>query len=138
MSKVDAASAEEEFNRFAELMDLEIDQKLMTDEDKVNFVDLKSGFIRGVMRGRVTVNDDGEPSVIFEKPPSDDENEQGVTFYEPDGACFLALDKGKKNADNAKQYMMMGEICKCSHSLFAKLKNRDLKYCKVILTLFLA
>jgi len=131
---VEAATAD--FERFAECMDLDLNEKTMTDEDRVDFGALKNQFIRAVTNGHLTINDDGEPTIHFKKPPSDDET--SVTFYEPDGAAFLALDKGKKNADNAKQYMMMGDICKCSHSLFAKLKNRDLKTCKMVLALFLA
>lgn len=138
MAKVSVEVATAEFNRFADCMDLDLDEKMMTDEDKVDFSALKSQFIRAVVSGHITLNDEGEPTIHFKLPPSDDEADQKITFFEPDGACFLALDKGKKNADMAKQYLMMGDICKCAHTLFAKLKNRDLKVCKMVLALFLA
>ena len=131
---VEAATAE--FKRFTDCMDLDLNEENMSGEEKVDFAELKSVFLKAVCEGHITVNDEGEPEVHFKKPPS--ENEKSVTFHEPDGAAFLALDKGKKNADNAKQYMMMGDICKCDHTIFSRLKNRDLRVCKAVLTLFLA
>jgi hypothetical protein len=136
MNSVDAATAELEFERFVECMDLDVNEKTMTDEDRVDFQSLKDLFVKNVKSGKITVNDDGEPTVHFQK--TENLSVERVTFFEPDGAAFLALDKGKKNADNAKQFMMMGEITKQDPSLFSKMKNRDLKVCKVIMTLFLA
>ena len=94
---VEAATAE--FARFTDCMDLDVDEKSMTDEDKVDFAQLKRDFIKNDTKGIVTVNEEGEPTVHFQRPPSTDEEDQRVVFYEPDGAAFLALDKGKKNAD---------------------------------------
>jgi hypothetical protein len=136
MEKVSVEVATSEFEKFAECMDLDLDERDMTGEEKVDFGQLKSQFIRGVQTGHITMNEAGEPTVVFKLPPEGQPT--SITFYEPDGAAFLALDKGKKNADISKRYMMMAEICKCQPSLFGKLKNRDLKICQMIIALFLA
>lgn len=131
---VDAATAD--FERFAECMDLDLDTKDMGREEKVDFEALKGQFVSALCTGKITVNEAGEPTVHFALPPNPDDT--SVTFHEPTGSAFLALDKGQKNADISKQFMMMGEICGCQHALFSKLKNRDLKICRMVLALFLA
>jgi len=136
MEKVSVEAATAEFERFVDCMDLDTDEKEMTSEDKVDFASLKRQFIKAVQEGHITVSDEGEPTVVFKRPPEDQPS--SITFHEPDGAAFLELDKGKKNADASKQYMMMATICKVDHSLFHKLKNRDLRICKAVFSLFLA
>ena len=67
MNSVDAATAELEFERFVECMDLDVNEKTMTDEDRVDFQSLKDLFVKNVKSGKITVNDDGEPTVHFQK-----------------------------------------------------------------------
>ena len=125
--------AENEFKRFVELMDLDIDVNTMDDEDKQNFEPLKKRIVNAIMNGSLTINDNGEPTYT----PRRSKDAEPITFYEPTGASLMAMDRRKKNEDVGKMYAIMGDITKTHSNVFAKMKMADLKVCQSLVTLFL-
>ena len=53
--------AEQDFNRFAESMDLDIDPVDMDAEDKKGFEQQKDRIIAAIQSGSLVINDSGEP-----------------------------------------------------------------------------
>ncbi len=131
--KIDAETAESEIERFAEAMDLDLDTSKMDEEDRKAFDQQKRVLTLSIQKGNLIINDKGEP--VF--TPTMGDNLDPLTFYEPDGASFMTMDKMKKNADVAKMFGIMADMTKTHSKVFAKMKNRDSKVCQAIVTLFL-
>jgi hypothetical protein len=128
--KVAKEVAEADFERFLEAMDLDPDRGRMDADDVKSFEDVKAKFVRAVQRGQLVVDEKGQPVVTT----SDGKT---LTFYEPTGASFTAMDSRKKGQDVAKMIAMMGDMCRVGPAVFAGLKNRDFKICQAIVQLFL-
>lgn len=124
--------AESEFLRFTEAMDLDLDPKHWDAEDKKSFDDSKGKFLRAIQRGHLAVDEHGQPVFTPQLEPK-----TPITFYEPDGACIMAVDLAKKNHDAAKTFKVLAAMTKQPEGTFAKMKNRDLKICQAVLGLFL-
>lgn len=135
--------AEAEFVRFCEAMALVFDESKMTDEDKKGFLAQKETFLGAVERGQITVNEDGEPTlhllrpVTFTAPGSGEKTISELTFYEPSGATFRAIDGKGKLADAQKTQAMLAQLCRTSIATFENMKNRDFRVANAVFMLFL-
>lgn len=125
--------AEQEFNRFVEAMDLDVNPGDMDAEDKKGFEQQKDRIISAIQSGALVINDDGEP--VF--TPQRTNDAAAITFHEPTGASLMAMDRKKKTEDIGKLYASMGDITKTHASTFSRMKMPDLKVCMAITTLFL-
>jgi hypothetical protein len=124
--------AEDEFQRFAEGMDLDVDPTGLSDEDKSSLEDSKRRIIRAMLKGQLVINEKCEP--VF-TPKS---GGKPITFYEPDGAALMATDMKKKGHDMAKTYAAMAAMTKENPTRFSSMPGRDLKVCTAIFALFMA
>jgi len=124
--------AEAEFERFVEVMDLDVDSTDMDAEDRKSLDDSKRRFIRAVVCGSLVVNESGEP--VF-TPTVGDRAE--ITFYEPDGTALMAMDRAKKGHDVEKTNLVLAALTKQLPKRFAAMKNRDLKLCQAILCFYM-
>jgi len=127
--------AEAEFNRFTEKMDLDVNTEGMSADDKRDFTLQKDRLVRCIMDGSLTIDEDGQPTYTPQRAGSDVND---ITFYEPTGASYIAMDRKKVGEDMGKLFATMADITKTSSGLFSKMKNADLKVCMSITTLFLA
>lgn len=132
--KVSFEVAESEFDRFADLMDLDLDMSKMDEDDKKEFEKQRRRVINAIQSGSLAINDKGEP--IFS--PARSKGVEPLTFHEPTGAALMAMDRKKKTEDIGKLYAAMGEITKSHANVFSKMAMTDLKICMAITTLFLA
>lgn len=130
--KVAIDVAEQEFERFADAMDLDIDTSVMDEEDKAAFEGTRRKVVRAIQKGRLVVNDDGEP--VFSPVTVDCDP---LVFREPLGGTFISMDRKKKNQNVSKMVGIMAEMTGQSEKLFARMKNRDFTVCQSIVTLFL-
>lgn len=130
MSKIPADMAEQEFEKFAEAMDIDINVERMDDEDAKDFEGLKNKIVGAIMKGSLVISDNGEPVLSL----SDGES---LTFSEPTGASLMATDKRKKTENVARLSVIMAEMCGVPVQVFAKMPMRDFKVCQSITTLFL-
>lgn len=134
---VDRETATKDFERFLELMDLDIakaiaraDGKKEKDTEENHIVAARETVITAIMRGLASVDDEGQlvyTPLLIKKDP--------ITFREPTGATYSA-GKGKTGSDglNATMANMTGEI----PARFASMKKRDLTVCHAIASIFLA
>lgn len=133
---VDAETAEVEFDRFCDAMDLEFDESQMDEETREQFRALKRKFITAVRKGVLEVNDSGEPEVKL----SMSYGENGPTvvkFREPRGSDFMQVDRAKKNESAKKSYLVMASITGQPVKLFGDMRKRDLDVCQAVIGLFM-
>ena len=133
--KVDEQTAEQEFDRFAEAMVLEVDESRMDEDEAKEFKPLKRTFIRAVQSGALVVNEDGEPELSLSKPVNDIST---VRFREPKGADYMQADKSKKTESMKKFFMIMASMTDVPVNVYTNMRKRDLKVCQAITGLFMA
>lgn len=134
-SKIDKATAEKEFDRFVDMMDLDLDTADMDVEDLTAFKKQKSRIVRAIERGALIVNDDGE--AVYTPCNRKSKHSDAITFHERTGASLMAMDTKKKNHDVAKTYAVMGDMCNVHQSVFAGLVGNDVKVCEALFALLM-
>ena len=133
MSKVSPDVATQELERFFDAMDLDVDQSNMTEDDLESFKNNMRILARSISSGNLVINDKGEP--VFTPKIG---NGEALTFHEPTGASYMAMDGvKKKDRDISKTYGLMADMTHTSEATFSVMKNRDLKVCSAILGFFL-
>lgn len=91
--KVAKEVAEDEISRMLSCLDIETADLDEDDEKKLNT--LRSTLVRAVMRGDLTINDKGEPTMVLRYPVG---NVTSVYIPRPKGAAMIpAGDKSAKN-----------------------------------------
>ncbi len=126
--------ADQEFDRFCQLMDLDVDAASMNEEDRIGFDKQRGIILRVLVSGELTIDDDGQPNYL----PRLEDDPKPIVFREPTGATYMAMDRRKKQESIAKSNAMLAEMTGEPAHRFAKMKNRDYKVVMAILTLFLA
>lgn len=121
----------EDFTRFVDTMDLDVDESKMDADELKKFQDLRDSVLRAMMRGALAIDDKGQP--VYRPLSGGD----AITFYEPTGASFMAMDTKKKDHDITKMYAVMADMTRTSEKTFANMPQRDLKVCNALATLFL-
>ena len=134
-NKIALDVAENEFNRFTEAMDLDVNTEGMSADEKRDFTIQRDRILRVIQSGALVINDNGEPVYT---PQRSGGEVNPITFHEPTGASYLAMDRKKIGEDMAKLFSTMADVTGTSSGLFGKMKNSDLKVCMAIITLFLA
>lgn len=140
MADVSVEVAKQELNRFFEAMDIDV-QESELDEDDNQQMEL---LVKNLCSGRLVIDQEGQP--VYTPKVSNDG--KPITFYEPTGASYMAMDKravrksdrGAEQTDPtaAKMFRLMADMTKTNVALFANMKNRDLKVCMAVATIFLA
>ena len=131
--KISKEMAEQEFDRFAEAMDLEFDTAGMDPEDIKGLEHNKGIVLKALQKGALTIDDEGQP--VYSPQRSGDI--KPIVFREPTGASLMAMDHGKKAEDVKKLYNVMADVTGREPKLFASMKMADLKICMAVITLFL-
>lgn len=129
---VDPETAEQEFERWIEAMDIDTDPASMDEDDKASFQNQKRVITRAMEYGRLIINEEGE--AVF-TPVSVDVDGGAITFAEPTGADKMAVDKHKQGQSVHQAYAAMGSVTKQPPKLFAKMKQRDLRVCEAVFAL---
>lgn len=127
--------AEQDFDRFVESMDLDVDTSGMDVEDLTAFNKQKSRIVRAIQRGHLVINDEGEAVYTPFKPNS--KHKDPLTFHERSGASLMAMDGKKKGHDVAKTYAVLADMCKVHPSVFAGLVGTDVKVCEALFALLM-
>ena len=130
MATVDKGTAASEFDRFADAMDLDLDESKMDAEDLTAFNKQKGRILRAIERGALMFNEGGEAIYTphHKRTPSHDP----VTFHERSGASLMAMDGKKKNADVAKTYAVMADMTGETAKTFALMVGPDIKVCEAL------
>lgn len=124
-----------EFDRFVDMMDLDLDTSGMDSEDLTQFTKLKNRVIRAIEKGALVINDDGE--AVYTAQNRRTKHKDALTFHERTGASLMAMDGKKKNYDVAKTYAVMADMCKVHPNVFAGLVGIDAKICEALFSLLM-
>lgn len=127
--------AESEFDRFVEMMDLDVDTSIMDEEDLTAFNKQKSRIIKSMMAGSLLINEHGEAAYAPQHPRST--YKELITFREHSGASVMAMDGKKKNHSVAATYAMMADMTGLHSKTFAGLVGSDIKICMAIFALLM-
>lgn len=138
MEKVSLEVAQNEFERWAEAMDLDIDPSGMDEEDKKGFELAKGKLIRALGNGSLVITDSGEAVFTPQRPGSNWGDNPPLTFHERSGADMMGMDGKKDTQQYKKMFSALGGICKVSPSTFSKLTGSDLAVCESIFVLLMA
>jgi len=130
-----AEVAEQDFERFADAMDLDLDETKMSEEDLSSFRPQKERLLRAISNGHLIFNDEGEP--IYTPYRKASKSKEPITFHERTGADLMALDSGKKGQDVKKMMNMMASMCRTHPKTFAGLAGEDIKVCEALFTLLM-
>jgi Fe-S-cluster formation regulator IscX/YfhJ len=132
---VDKETAIKEYERFVDLMDLDVDLDDMDDDDKREFTDHQRIILRAIRRGHLAIDEKGQPVYTTQREPKAGET---LVFKEPNGAALMAMDRKKNHEDVGKMYATMGQITGTNAKTFSLMAYPDLKVCTAVVTLFLA
>lgn len=125
----------QEFERFAEAMDLDLDTAEMDAEDVTALNKQKGRILRAIERGALVVNENGEAVYTPWNPKS--KYHDPITFHERSGGALMAMDRGKRGHDVSKTYAVMGEMCEIHPNVFAGLVGSDIKVCEALFALLM-
>ncbi len=130
---VAAEVAEDEFVRFCETIDLEIDD--LDDEDAKKFKGLKNTVIKAMMVGRVTISDEGLPTVSLKYPVGEFSS---VTFKLPTGERFVAAGDTKSTNSVTQGWKILSDFTGVPSPIFGKMRRKpDLQTLDAVGALFL-
>lgn len=132
---IDTETAEHEFDRFVEAMDLDLDTSQMDQEDYNAFMKQKRRIIRAMEKGSLVINENGE--AVYTPSNHKSKYTDPITFHERTGASLMAMDTKKKNHDVAKTYAVLAEMCKVHQNVFAGLVGNDVKVCESLFALLM-
>lgn len=130
MNKIDAKTAELEFDRWADAMDLDLDPAGMDDKDAAAFNKQKRRIVSAIADGALVIGSDG----LATYTPQNDKTpyKDPITFNERTGASLMAMDGKGKNQDVAKTYAMMADMCGVNAKVFAGMVGVDAKVCEAL------
>ena len=121
-----------EFNRFADEMDLDVDESSMNEDDLDSFGKHKRKLLKSLCNGSLVINENGEAVYTPKKGDCGP-----LTFHEKDGASLMSMDGKKKNQSMHQTFAVMGALTKNHPNLFAKMKGVDLNVCMSIFLLLM-
>lgn len=128
--KVVKEMAEQEFDRFADAMDLDLDTSFMDEDDLTGFTKQKNRVVRAIERGHLVINDKGE--AVYTPYRKGSTHKDPITFHERTGASIMAMDGKKKGHNAAKMYAVLADMCRVHPKTFAGLVGEDVKVCEAL------
>tara|TARA_R110000751_G_scaffold47241_3_gene105868 strand:+ start:1912 stop:2334 length:423 start_codon:yes stop_codon:yes gene_type:complete len=133
---VNAATADDEFQRFADHWGLFTDTSEMEEEDRASFSPLKLRLTKAIRGGNFTVDEVGSTLTYTLMFPED----AGVEVMEirpPKGSAISGFDKHKDREGVKKMNSFMAAMTGKNPIVFSKMDYRDLKIFQAVAQLFL-
>ncbi len=129
MNKVASDVAQQEFERWAEVFEIDITTNDLDPEELKAFEAFKSKFIKRVESGALTVDEDG----VIEFTPRGD-SEEPLKFDEPTGSLLSARQKNDTDIQAARR--VLAAWASVPPKRFADMKLRDFNFCSELLAFF--
>ncbi|MCH9837697.1 hypothetical protein K0U83_18690 [bacterium] len=127
--------AEQEFERFADEMDLDVETTGLDAEDLAALTKQKNRIIKSIEQGALVINENGE--AVYTPSNARSKHQEAIVFHERTGASLMAMDGKKKGHDVAKTYAVMADMCKVHPNVFAGLVGIDAKVCEALFALLM-
>lgn len=124
---------EQEFTRFAEAMDLDVELAGMNDEDKKTLLASKRIILRAMARGRLVINEHGEAVYTANHAGKDLE----FRFYTPSGRAMTVRDTNLPGHDQKKLVSTIAQMTRQKPGIIEDLLLADFKVLQTIAILFL-
>lgn len=128
--KLDAETAEAEWERFIDENDLFLDPELMDPEEFTAFRKQKNLIIRALVDGHLVIDEEGRPTYTPQNPKS--RTHDPITFNERTGATVMSGDNKKPQQVAARGYAAMADMTGQPAKVFAGLVGRDIKTCEAL------
>lgn len=136
---IDYDTALDEFDRFCDAWELDNEESMMDEEEKIDFGRLKSQIIKAIRKGRLCMNEDETLEyTISEKTRNEKKQGQKLIIKRPCGATYLAMDKYKDGQGVHKFNAILGEMTSHASQYFSDFDGIDLKPLQAVVSLFLA
>jgi hypothetical protein len=126
--------AEQEFDRFIELNDLDFDVEGAAPDDVASVATMRRKLIKALQTGALTVDEKGVPTVH----PQRSEGASPVVFHRLTGACLLAADRKGAKESIAKMFAAIAEATGTPSVALSKMHVQDAMLCQHVLSCFLA
>lgn len=126
--------ADEDFLRFAEAWDLDIDVSTMSSEDAEDFAAQKRKITRQIVSGRAAIDVDGNIVYRLFEPVG---TLQEVTLKRPRGRAYMDMDKAKDGRNVTKFTNLIATSIKQIPTIISKMDGIDVKFLQAVYTLFL-
>ncbi len=136
--KVDRETALNDFNRFADIFDIDNDIENMKQEDRESFEGQRAKVLRAIELGRATVNDDGTITYTLAYEYPKEISDPAVTIHIPKGDAFIDSDRFKGEQGMHKLYGIIANMTKRPIKHFSLMDGRDTKFFLAVGALFLA
>lgn len=135
--KISTEVAEEEFNRFADGMDLYLDTSDMDAEDLTAFNKQKIRIMKAIENGHLVIDDAGK--AVYTPFVEESKYKEPITFNQRTGASLMAMDGKRKGHDVAKTYSVMAQMCGLHPKIFGgdNLVGTDIKVCEALFALLM-
>lgn len=133
--KINDKNAEEEFNTFANLWDIDTDLSDMSDEDQKEFDNQRRKIIRAIKKGRLSVTKEGIIIYKLQFPLGDNITE--LRLSRPKGASYINMDRYKEREAVHKAFAVIGDMCGQPVKIISSIDAIDLKPIMAVTTLFL-
>ena len=129
MSKVETEVAVAEFERWADVFEIDISTDAFDPEELKAFDGFKAKFIKRIETGALTVDEDG----VIEFSPRGD-GDDPLRFDEPTGALLSARQKNDTDIQAARR--VLAAWAGVPAKRFADMKLRDFNFCSELLAFF--
>lgn len=133
--KIVREMADAEFDRFTDMMDIDVDQSGMDSEDEDEMLKSKNRIVRAIQKGDLVIDDDGQ--AVYTPSNVNSKYDKPLVFHEQSGAAIIASDKSKKGQNMRATFAIMGEMCKVHPNVFVGLYGSDIKTCMAIFMLLM-
>jgi hypothetical protein len=121
-----------EFERMCAERGVDIDESTMTEADKKSLKGHREKIVAAIVRGELTVADDGTPTFTPSNPPK---GVTSFTFYEAIGADLMASDA--VDGSIRKTVTVVTSMTRSEVGSLSKLRIRDFNLCCALGNLFL-
>ena len=126
--------AEEEFVRFAEAWELDIDVSTMTEEDSDSFRTQKRRVIQKIMDGKAVVKEDGDIEYTLKKAIG---KLNVVTLSIPPWGGWTDMDRGRKDKNMMKFTHYCANAINQPVTVLTRMHGIDAKFIQGVYSLFL-
>ena len=131
---VAADVASDEFQRMLDALDIEIEA--LDDDDQKKFDENKAVVIKGICSGRITMSEEGLPTVALKYPV---DSITSLTFKFPTAASLVAFGDSKSTNKMTQAWKCLEDLTGVPSAIIGKMRKRpDFEVLETLLTLFLA
>lgn len=130
--------AEEEFKKWADDNEIDIDTQKMSSEEKDSFDLMKGRIIKAISKGLLVIDDNGNFAYTISGKSQPGYAGSKLTISQPTGQAFIATDNFKQGQNVHKSMAILSALTGKDVKFFTNLHVKDYKVLDAIATFMLA